>query len=88
MNKADRWKTIEDLFYRALEIPESERTAFIESQAGGDSEIVREVLSLIDSDTAASTGSYAAAAVKKALVNFHAAEDAANAPGAVLDNTA
>jgi eukaryotic-like serine/threonine-protein kinase len=81
MNKTDRWRTIEDLFYRALEVPESERASFIESNSDGDSEIVREVQSLIDSDTAAATGSFAAAAVKKALVSFHAAENAATAPG-------
>jgi eukaryotic-like serine/threonine-protein kinase len=81
MNKADRWKTIEELFYRALEVPEAERASFIESNADGDNDIVREVQSLIDSDSAAATGSYAAAAVKKALVNFHNAENAATAPG-------
>ena len=30
MNKAERWKAVEELFYRALEIPEDERSAFIE----------------------------------------------------------
>jgi serine/threonine protein kinase len=81
MMKADRWKVVEDLFHRALEVPESERLAFIEENSGGDPEIIREVQSLISSDTAASTSSFAAAAVKKALFNFHAVETAATAPG-------
>lgn len=81
MMKADRWKTVEELFHRALEVPEHERSAFLESNSGGDADLVREVQSLISSDTAASTSSFAASAVKKALFNFHAIETAATAPG-------
>ncbi len=81
MMKADRWKAVEDLFHRALEIPEHERAAFLEASSGSDPDLIREVQSLISSDTAASTNSFAAAAVKKALFNFHAVETAATAPG-------
>src|SRR3954454_12379694 len=81
MMTADRWKAVEDLFHRALDIPEKERAAFIEANCQGDPDMFREVQSLIDSDSAASTGSFAAAAVKKALVSFHTAETAAIAPG-------
>jgi serine/threonine protein kinase/tetratricopeptide (TPR) repeat protein len=81
MMKADRWKAVEDLFHRALDIPEDQRAAFIEANSGGDEDLAREVKSLISSDTAAATGSFAAAAVKKALFNFHAVETAATSPG-------
>lgn len=81
MNKSERWKAVEELFHRTLEIPETERTAFLEAHSGGDTEMIREVRSLIDSDVAASTGSFAAAAVKKALVSFHKVETDASAPG-------
>lgn len=85
MTKAERWKVVEDLFHRALDVPEGERNAFLETESGGDAEIIREVQSLIDSDTAASTAmSVAAAAVKKALATFHATENAATAPGRIV----
>ena len=78
---ADRWKAVEELFHRALDMPEKERAAFIEANCQGDPDMLREVQSLIESDSAASTGSFAAAAVKTALVSFHTAETAASAPG-------
>ena len=85
MTKSERWKTVEDLFHRALDVSEDERTAFLQSEAGGDADIIAEVQSLIDSDTAASTAmSVAAAAVKKALATFHADETAATAPGRIV----
>ena len=81
MNKAERWKAVEELFHRALDIPEDERSAFIQANCNGDVDMASEVKSLIESDSAASNGSIAAAAVKKALVTFHSAENAATAPG-------
>jgi eukaryotic-like serine/threonine-protein kinase len=63
MMTADRWKAVEELFHRALDMPEKERAAFIEANCQGDPDMLREVQSLIDSDSAASTGSFAAAAV-------------------------
>src|SRR4051794_7802127 len=80
MKQSDRWRAVEELFHRALEVPEQERTAFVEANSGGDAEVLREVHSLLRSDSAAATG-FTAAAVKKALVNFHVAEVAASAPG-------
>ena len=32
MNKAERWKAVEELFHRALEMPEDERSAFLEAE--------------------------------------------------------
>ena len=81
MNKAERWKAVEELFYRALEMPEGERSAFLEQNCRGDADMIREVESLLENDTAASHGSMAAAAVKRALVSFHKTETAASAPG-------
>jgi tetratricopeptide (TPR) repeat protein/tRNA A-37 threonylcarbamoyl transferase component Bud32 len=85
MTKAERWKVVEDLFHRALDVPDEERTAFIEAEAGGDADVVREVQSLIESDSAASNAmSVAATAVKKALATFHAAETSATSPGRIV----
>ena len=85
MTKAERWKAVEDLFHRALDVPEAERAAFLQTESGDDVELLAEVQSLIDSDTAASTAmSVAATAVKQALATFHAVETAATAPGKVV----
>src|SRR6187549_2149676 len=85
MTKAERWKAVDDLFHRALDVPEGERSAFLQAESGGDAELAAEVRSLIDSDTAASNAmSIAAAAVKKALTTFHASETAATAPGKII----
>ncbi len=43
----DRWERVQDLFCRALELPSSERTAFVTTVAGDD-EVSGEVLRLLD----------------------------------------
>ncbi|MCC9655991.1 protein kinase domain-containing protein [Rhodopirellula halodulae] len=47
MMDADRYQRVRDLFWEAEEIDSDAREDFIRSQAGGDEELVREVLSLL-----------------------------------------
>lgn len=51
----ERWKQVEELFNRSLDLPSGQRRSFVESNAGGDAEVIREVCSLLDSDEHAST---------------------------------
>ncbi len=46
--KAGRWQEIERVFGEALEIDRESREAFVRAQADGDSELVAEVLSLLE----------------------------------------
>ena len=43
----ERWKQVNDLFHAALEQDAASREAFVRREAGDDSELVREVLSLL-----------------------------------------
>jgi protein kinase-like protein len=45
----ERWRQITDLFHAALERPAGERLAFVRDGAGGDAELLREVVTLIES---------------------------------------
>ena len=42
------WKNIETLFNRAINLPTEQRFAYLASTCGGDDELIREVLSLIE----------------------------------------
>ena len=44
-----RWRTINDLFHRALEQPPDQRDAFLDSMCGGDAELRDEVATLVAS---------------------------------------
>ena len=46
---SDRWNTIEDLYYSALELDAGERETFLEQQSRGDESLKDEVLSLLAS---------------------------------------
>jgi len=46
--KAERWKQIDELFDAVLEIPNQQRENFLSKKCGGDDELKREVLSLLD----------------------------------------
>ena len=48
----ERWRQVNDLFHAALERRPDERLGFIDSQAGGDAELAREVRSLLASHDA------------------------------------
>src|SRR5689334_16937325 len=39
----DRWRRIEDLFHRALALPEDARAAMVEREAGADREMRRQI---------------------------------------------
>jgi eukaryotic-like serine/threonine-protein kinase len=52
--KVDRWQTVEKLFYQALDVPAPERLAWLEKNCGGDATLLREILSLLESDEAVS----------------------------------
>ena len=43
----DRWSRIEELYHAALELPPEQRAAFLSDTSGGDSELRREVESLL-----------------------------------------
>ena len=45
---SERWKTIEETFHAALQRPPEERSAFLDEMCGADSELRREVQSLLD----------------------------------------
>ncbi len=45
-----RWKKIEELFEQAVEIPPGEREEWVRSASGGDIELEREVLEMIEAD--------------------------------------
>src|SRR5438874_10361415 len=49
----ERWKEIEALFEKALELPTDARTAFLEKSCNGDEELRHEVESLLESHAAA-----------------------------------
>ncbi|HEX5875850.1 MAG TPA: serine/threonine-protein kinase, partial [Pyrinomonadaceae bacterium] len=46
---SDRWNTIEDLYYSALELDAGERETFLEQQSRGDESLKDELLSLLAS---------------------------------------
>ncbi|PYL27118.1 MAG: serine/threonine protein kinase, partial [Verrucomicrobia bacterium] len=52
----ERWKEIEAVFEKALDLPTNARTAFLEKSCNGDEELRREVESLLESH--ASAGSF------------------------------
>lgn len=43
----NRWQQIKDLFNLAIEQPETEREAFLRTKTGGDTDLLKEVLSLL-----------------------------------------
>jgi len=47
VTKAERWKRVEELYHTALEQPESDRKAFLESACAQDETLRREVESLL-----------------------------------------
>jgi eukaryotic-like serine/threonine-protein kinase len=52
----ERWERVQELFSRAVELPEAERDAFIAKEAGSDAELRKELVELLACDTGASTG--------------------------------
>jgi len=52
----ERWERLQDLFSRAVELPEGEREAFITRESAGDKELRDELLELLACDTGRSTG--------------------------------
>ncbi|HEX6975337.1 MAG TPA: serine/threonine-protein kinase [Vicinamibacterales bacterium] len=51
----ERWKQISELFHAATEREPGERLAFVKAAAGSDAELLREVLTLLESDAQTST---------------------------------
>jgi eukaryotic-like serine/threonine-protein kinase len=49
----ERWRRVEELYYRTLEVNESRREEFLEHSCGGDEELHREVKSLLAHQTGA-----------------------------------
>lgn len=52
----ERWERLQDLFSRAVELPESEREAFVTGETGSDKDLRDELLELLACDTGRSTG--------------------------------
>jgi eukaryotic-like serine/threonine-protein kinase len=64
----ERWKQIESVFYDTLDLPESEREAYLQHTCANDAELFREVSSLIrSSGDVAAFGPWAAAAAAKLI---------------------
>jgi serine/threonine protein kinase len=49
--KIDRWKLIQDIFQCVIELPSSERSAYLARACGGDEELRSEVASLLANDS-------------------------------------
>jgi hypothetical protein len=49
VESAERWRRVEELFYAALELEPQAAPAFLEQARGGDTELLREVQSLLNS---------------------------------------
>ncbi len=45
-----RWQKIEEIFYRAVALPENERLSFVAETCGGDEELCREINALLHED--------------------------------------
>src|SRR5687767_11847846 len=52
----ERWERLQDLFSRAVGLPESEREAFVSAETGNDKDLRDELLELLACDTGRSTG--------------------------------
>ncbi len=52
----ERWDRLQDLFSRAVDLPDNEREAFVTRETGGDTELRNELLELLACDTGRSTG--------------------------------
>ncbi len=50
---AARWDRVQALFHEAVDLPEAERRAFLETQCGGDESLLDEVLALVAEDSRA-----------------------------------
>ena len=66
----ERWRQAEDLFYRALDEPDTNREAFLAQQCGGDDELRLQVVGLLASD--AQTKSNLAGSVRSAVIELDA----------------
>ena len=60
----DRWKQIEEIFSQAIELPATERTAFLQHTCGNDEELLGEIESLLQQKV--ETGTLFATAISKA----------------------
>src|SRR5262245_37598553 len=49
----ERWREIEHVFEQALDLPEQDRTNFLDSVCNGDEELRREVVTLLESHNSA-----------------------------------
>ena len=49
MDTGDRWRRIEELFHAALDLPPAERDAYLQQSCGPDTELRKEVHSLLQS---------------------------------------
>lgn len=52
----ERWERLQELFSRAVELPEAEREAFIARETGGNTRLRDELLELLACDTGKATG--------------------------------
>ncbi len=60
----ERWKQIEEIFSRAIELPQPEREAYLQNICAGDAELLGEIESLLQEETG--TGTLFATAISKA----------------------
>ena len=73
MNSA-RWSRIRDLFDRAVDLPESERLPFLENAAGNDTQLVEDVLAMLEEDRRSTLLDQGTAQVASRLLRVSAAQ--------------
>ena len=64
------WRRVGELFHQALEVAPEDRTAWVGRICAGDSELQRELASLLESDRAAGEG-FVQGRLKSAVVSFY-----------------
>lgn len=52
---ADRWEQVQSLFHRALELPATERAAFVRHECASDPALASEVLALLEEDASSTS---------------------------------
>ena len=72
----DRWQDVRDIFEQALDQPEGDRGTFVAEACGGDADLERDVLSLLEHDRRAEAGFMRAPALDPSACHAETADGA------------
>ena len=75
----ERWRRVGELFHQALEVASEARTAWADQTCAGDSELRRELASLLENDRAAGEG-FVRGRVQAAVASFQEESSRTNQP--------